>query len=74
MLLHFCEMLFYTNIPHDLPLDCLDNLVKEAYRVRGATYISTGYSNIFWSDKISTGYTNMPVDKLHKLANSQHLY
>ena len=25
----------YTNIPHDLLLDCLNNLVKEAYWVRG---------------------------------------
>ena len=59
----------YTNIPHDLLLNCLDNLDKEAYRVRGATYISTGYSNTFWSDKISTGYTRMTVDKLIEYIN-----
>ena len=56
----------YTNIPHDLLLDCL---VKEACRVRGPTYISTGYSNTFWSDKISTGYTNITVDKLIEYIN-----
>ena len=53
----------YTNIPHDLLLDCLDNLVKEAYRVRGATYISAGH-NVFWSDKAYRGHTNITVDKL----------
>ena len=44
-------------------IDCLDNLVKEAYRVRGATYISVGYKT-FWSDKTYRGHTNITVDKL----------
>ena len=44
-------------------MDCLDNLVKEAYRVRGATYISVGH-NVFWSDKAHRGHTNITVDKL----------
>ena len=30
----------YTNIPHDLLLDCIDTLVKEVYMVRGASCIS----------------------------------
>ena len=54
---------FYTNIPHDLLIDCLDNLVKEAYRVRGATYISVGYKT-FWSDKTYRGHTNITLDKI----------
>ena len=53
----------YTNIPHDLLLDCLDNSVKEAYRVRGATYISVGH-NFFWSDKACRGHTNITIENL----------
>ena len=62
---HFDSFDFSTlyNIPHDLLIDCLDNLVKEAYRVRGATYISVGYKT-FWSDKTYRGHTNITVDKL----------
>ena len=54
----------YTNIPHDLLGNCLDNLIKEAYRVRGATYISVGRFNAFWSDKLFKGHANITVDKL----------
>ena len=32
----------YTNIPHDLLLACLEILIKEAYKVRGATYKTIG--------------------------------
>ena len=54
----------YTNIPHDLLGNCLDNLIKEAYRVRGATYISVGRFNAFWSDKLFKGHANITVNKL----------
>ena len=27
----------YTDIPHDLLLVCLESLIKEAYKVKGAT-------------------------------------
>ena len=50
------------NILHDLLFNCLDNLVEEAYRVRGATYISVDH-NTFWSDKACRGHTNITVDK-----------
>lgn len=54
----------YTNIPHDLLKECLDKLVKEAYRVRGATYISIGRANAFWSGTQYKGHTNITEDKL----------
>ena len=47
----------YTNIPHDLLLECLKSLVEEAYRVRGANYISIGYSKTYWTDKTELGRT-----------------
>ena len=39
------------------------------YGVLPYSMISTGYSNTFWSDKISTGYTNITVDKLIEYIN-----
>ena len=47
----------YTNIPHDLLLECLKSLVEEAYRVRGANYISIGYNKTYWTDKTELGRT-----------------
>ena len=30
---------FYTNIPHDLLLDSISQLISEAYKIRGAKYL-----------------------------------
>ena len=37
------------NIPHDLLLACLESLIKEAYKVRGATYKTIGYNRTYWA-------------------------
>ena len=34
---HF-DSFFYTNIPHDLLLQSIEQLISETYRLRGATY------------------------------------
>ena len=39
---HFDFSTLYTNIPHDLLLECLKSLVEEAYRVRGANWLQQG--------------------------------
>ena len=40
----------YTSIPHNLLLQCLEELITESFRVRGATYICVNHNNAFWSD------------------------
>ena len=54
----------YTNIPHKLLLESLDNVVKEAYQVRGATYISVGNTGALWSNIVFRGHINITVEKL----------
>ena len=54
----------YTNIPHDLLLDCIDTLVTEAYRIRGANYISIHGAKSFWSDQAVDGCINVELDKI----------
>ena len=50
---HFDTFYFstlYTSIPHDILLESLHNLIIEAFRIRGATFISVSYDNVFWSN------------------------
>ena len=54
----------YINIPHDLLVECLKSLVEEAYRVRGANYISIGYSKAYWTDKTELGRTCISEHKV----------
>ena len=55
----------YTNIPHDLLLESIGQLISEAYRIRGAKYIvikSDGTA--YWSDAASTRDHNITEDRL----------
>ena len=52
----------YTNIPHHLFKECLVELAVEAYRVRGATYISVNAKNTSWSDIAYRGHVNIHLD------------
>ena len=40
----------YTSIPHDILLESLNKLIIEAFRIRGASFISVSYDNVFWSN------------------------
>ena len=40
----------YSSISHNLLLQCLEELITEEFRVRGATYICVNHNNTFWSD------------------------
>ena len=42
----------------------IDTLVKEAYRVRGASYISLHGAKSVWSDISVDGCVNIALDKL----------
>ena len=54
----------YTNIPRDLLLACLESLIKEAYKVRGATYITIGYNKTYWADTTEIDRTSISMEAL----------
>ena len=54
----------YTSIPHDILLESLNKLIIEAVRIRGATFISVSYDNVFWSNTRHRDYVNTPAEKL----------
>ena len=54
----------YTSIPHDILLESLNKLIIEAFRIRGATFISVSYDNVFWSNTRHRDYVNTPAEKL----------
>ena len=54
----------YTNIPHNLLLECLKSLVEEAYGVRGANYISVGYNKAYWTNNTEIGRTCISEKKI----------
>ena len=57
----------YTNIPHDLLLDSISQLISEAYRIRGAKYlIVQGDGTAYWSNTMSTRDHSITEDQLVK--------
>ena len=55
----------YTNIPHDLLLDSIGKLIKEAYRIRGAKYlVIKNNSTTYWSNIASTKDHNVTENEL----------
>lgn len=54
----------YTSIPHNLLIDSLNNLKLEAFRVRGADFITVGYNNTFWTNTRHRHYHNVSAAKL----------
>ena len=55
----------YTNIPHDLLLGSIGQLISEAYRIRGAKYIVIKSDGItYWSNKTSAKDHNVTEDEL----------
>ena len=58
----------YTNIPHDLLLDSISQLISEAYRIRGAKYLVVQSDGIaYWSDTVLTREHSITEDQLVKL-------
>lgn len=53
----------YTNIPHDLLLQCLTELITEAYRIRGATYLAV-------SSNEAAYWTNIASPKNHNIVET----
>ena len=43
---------------------CLEELITEAYRIRGANYITIKGNITFWSDKASAGHLNVGLAKI----------
>ena len=69
----------YTNIPHDLLLQNIGLLVSEAYRIRGATFLTTTDKNeAYWTNTPSAKGYNINEDTLLEFANQvfgrQHLH
>ena len=67
----------YTNIPHDLLLDSISQLISEAYRIRGAKYlIVQGDGTAYWSNTMSTRDHSITEDQLvkHKISRGKHLH
>ena len=55
----------YTNIPHDLLLQNIGLLVSEAYRIRGATFLTTTDKNeAYWTNTPSAKGYNINEDTL----------
>ena len=54
----------YTSIPHDILLETLNKLIIEAFRIRGASFISVSYDNVFCSNTRRRDYVNTPAEKL----------
>ena len=54
----------YTSIPHALLIHSIRELVFEAYKIRDATYICTGYASTFWSNAKHNAQVNITADKL----------
>ena len=54
----------YTNIPHDLLLKSLTELFKEAYRIRGAMYLSVTNNKAYWSNIASSKHPNITEQSL----------
>jgi hypothetical protein len=52
----------HTNIPHDLLLDSISQLIREAYRIRGTKYLVMQQSNstAYWSNTVSTREHSIP--------------
>ena len=60
----------YTNIPHDLFLDNISQLISEAYRIRGAKYLVVqGDSTAYWSNTMSTRDHSITKDELVEQMN-----
>ena len=58
----------YTNIPHDLLLDSISQLISEAYRIRGAKYLVVqGDGTAYWSNTVLTREHSITEDQLVKL-------
>ena len=67
--IHACmplhKYILYTNIPHNLLLDSISQLIREAYRIRGAKYIVIKNGGIaYWSNTISACDYTISEDQL----------
>ena len=55
----------YTNIPHNLLLNSIGELIKEAFRIRGANYLVVKNNGAaYWSNTASAKDHNITEDKL----------
>ena len=55
----------YTNIPHDLLLDSISQLISEAYKIRGAKYlVLQSDGTAYWSNTVSPRYHSIAEDQL----------
>ena len=55
----------YTNIPHDLLLDSISQLISEAYRIRGAKYLVVrSDGTAYWSNTTAMRDHSITKDQL----------